>query len=345
MTYYEYSDQILRPSEGESDTSGEDATLKLWAHLFEEQQGVIGVFSGLRLAAGNKRLEAPSSAYFSYPDEGCTAVGWLREKAARGRETYFCAHLLIARRRVKENAAPLLALYVDGDGAKASHTLPAPTATIQSSPGREQFYWGLTEPVTPEFGEQLNRRMALAMGGDKAGWDLTQLLRPPGTRNYKYADAPLVRLLKLRDEHYDPMELDRLLPPLTQEESASAASRSPRPKNVGPTPDLLRLSERMQDLIRLGNRGEYESRSEADMAACVAMFAAGYGVNEVWATMTDPTNGISEKFAQKGRHGEQYLELTISKAQSLVKHAIHRICVKPPKSDPAERRKVVIRIG
>jgi len=101
----------------------------------------------------------------------------------------------------------------------------------------------------------------------------------------------------------------------------------------------------MQNLIRYGNRGEYESRSEADMAVCVAMFGAGYSVDEVWATMTDPTNGISEKFAQKGRRGEQYLELTISKAQSVVKSGIHRICVKPPKSDPAVRSRVVIRVG
>jgi hypothetical protein len=345
MTYYEYSDQVLEPSKGESDTGGEEGALKLWAHLFEEQHGVIGVFSGLRPAAGDKRLEAPHSAYFSYPDAGRKALDWLREEAVRGRETYFCGHLLTSRRRVKENAAPLSALYVDGDGAKVTPTLPAPSAIVQSSPGREQFYWRLTEPVTPEFGERLNRRLALVMGGDKAGWDLTQLLRPPGTPNFKYEHAPLVRLLKLRDMRYDPMELDRLLPPLSQEESEGSTSRLARPKNVGPTPGLLRLSQRMQDLIRYGNRGEYESRSEADMAACVAMFGAGYSVDEVWAMMTDPTNGISEKFAQKGRCGEQYLELTISKAQSVVKSGIHRICVKPPTSDPAVRRRVVIRVG
>ena len=61
--------------------------------------------------------------------------------------------------------------------------------------------------------------------------------------------------------------------------------------------------------------------------------------------MTDPTNGISEKFVEKGRDGERYLGLTISKAQSVVKSGIHRIHVNPPKCDPAARRKVVIRIG
>jgi hypothetical protein len=87
------------------------------------------------------------------------------------------------------------------------------------------------------------------------------------------------------------------------------------PASVGPPPGLSRLSRRMQDLIRHGNRGEYESRSEADMAACVAMFGAGYTEAEVWAVMTDSANGISEKFFGAGQHGERYLALTIGKAR------------------------------
>ena len=73
----------------------------------------------------------------------------------------------------------------------------------------------------------------------------------------------------------------------------------------------------MQDLIRHGNRGEYPSRSEADMAACVAMLGAGYNAAEVWAAMSDPNNGISEKYREKGQPGERYLALTISKALSV----------------------------
>jgi hypothetical protein len=341
---YEYSDQFIEPSEGETDTSGEDDSLELFTHLFGEQHGVIGGFSGLRSAAGHKRLEETRSAYFPYPDERNRALDWLRKEATRERETYFCAHLLMARRRVKENAAPLSALYVDGDGAKPSPGMPSPTAVVQSSPGREQFYWRLTEPLVPEFGEWLNRRLAVAMGGDKAGWDLTQLLRPPGTSNFKYAEAPLVHLLEIKDERHDPVELDRLLPPLPQE-LTERATRSHRPRDLGAAPDLLGLSKRMQNLIRHGNCGEYGSRSEADMAACVAMFGAGYGVEEVWAVMTDPTNVISEKFTEKGRHGERYLGLTIAKARALAKTGRRKIYVGPPKSAPVEQKKVVIRVG
>jgi hypothetical protein len=61
---------------------------------------------------------------------------------------------------------------------------------------------------------------------------------------------------------------------------------------------------------------KYPSRSEADWAICVEMFRAGYGLDEVWMVMTNPENGISEKFYEKGARGEDYLELTISKAHA-----------------------------
>jgi hypothetical protein len=192
--------------------------------------------------------------------------------------------------------------------------MPTPTAVVESSPGREQFYWGLSCPVAPELGERLNQRLALVMGADRSGWDLTQLLRPPGTHNHKYADAPLVRVLELRDERQSPDELDRLLLPLPKEEPKRAGNH--RPEKVGPAPDLSRLPRAVQDLIYNGNRGEYPCRSRADMAACLAMFTTGYSEAEVWAAMSDPTNGISDKFLEKGRHGERYLTLTIGKARA-----------------------------
>jgi hypothetical protein len=283
-------------------------------HLFGEQRGFICGFSGLRPAVGDKRLNETRTSYFSYPHELHRALEWFRQEQISRREAYFCGHLLTGRRRVKENAAPLSALYVDGDGAKVSPALLAPTATVQSSPGREHFYWGLTKPVAPEFGELLNRRLALAMGADKSGWDLTQLLRPPGTRNFKYAEAPMIRLLELREGRYDPSELDRLLPPLPREK-VQRPRRSHRPEDLGLEPDLSRLSRRMQDLIRHGNRGGYESRSDADFAGCLAMFGAGYAEADVWAVMTNPVNGISEKYFEKESDGERYLALTIGKAR------------------------------
>ncbi len=288
----------------------------LWEHVYGDLDGVLALFSGLRGEPGSKRLSDTRSAYFDYSRRVQAAEEWCSQRAAEGREVYSCAHLLIARRRIKTNAAPLLSLYVDGDGAKPGCDVPVPTAIVESSPGREQFYFRLTEPIAPQIGERLNRRLALAMGADDSGWDLTQLLRSPGTCNYKYPGAPVVQLIEVNDSlRYDPDEVDRLLPP-EPDDYPENDYRATRPAEVGSAPDLLRLSPRMQNLIRYGNGGEYQSRSNADMAVCVAMFGAGYSMSEIWAVMTDPTNGIAQKVLEKGRHGERYLALTIGKAEA-----------------------------
>jgi hypothetical protein len=285
--------------------------IKAWTHIFGGERGYLCLFSGYR--PESNQLEDTESRYFMFPNQVEEAARYAKGESAAGREVYSCAHLLTRRHRVKENAAPLAALYVDGDGAKVEAQMPEPTATVESSPGREQFWWALSEPVAPKEGEELNRRLAYAMGADRSGWDLTQLLRVPGTRNRKYADAPMVVLAALSESTYEPAELDASVPRIPQTH-VTCAQRSARPRQPFAEPDLSRLSEPTRELVLFGNCGQYASRSEADFAVCLAMFGAGYEEAEVWAVMTDPTHGISEKFYEKGRGGERYLSLTIGKA-------------------------------
>jgi hypothetical protein len=278
-------------------------------------RGIVALFTGKRTEPESRRLTNCKSAFFQYPEEIAHTEHICLGHSFEGREVYFCAHLLNRQRRIKANAAPLLALYADGDGATVEDGIPEPTAVVQSSPGREQFYWRLASPMPPGEAELLNRRLAYAMGADESGWDLTQLLRVPGTQNHKYPEAPVVKILALRNKRYDPQELCAMLPQMT-EEKPKTPDRSPARQYIGHNVDLSGLSPRVRDLIVHGNRGEYKSRSDADFAACVAMFGAGYAEAEVWAVMSDPANGISEKFFEKGRHGEAYLGLTIGKARS-----------------------------
>jgi hypothetical protein len=287
----------------------------LWEHIYGDLSGIVALFSGERTKPGLRSLTNCQSAYFLYAAQIDYAERICLRRSAEGREVYVCAHLLCHRRRIKANAAPLLALYADGDGATIGDGIPEPTAVVQSSPGREQFYWGLASPMLPGEAELLNQRIAYAMGADESGWDLTQLLRVPGTPNHKYPEAPIVKVVTLREKRYDPEELYAILPALP-EGKPKTLDRSPTPHSVMQDDDLSRLSPRMRDLIVYGNHAEYKSRSDADFAACVAMFGAGYAEAEVLAVMTAPTNGISEKFFEKGRHGEAYLGLTIGKARS-----------------------------
>jgi hypothetical protein len=188
---------------------------ELWEHVHGQRRGYLAIFSGERAGPDAKTLTGERTEYFEWPEHRHQASEHARRLSDHGRETYACAHLLSGKRRVKANAAKMTALYVDGDGAQVPAELPAPTAIVQSSPGREQFWWRLKEPIAPEVGEQLNKRLAYAMDADKSGWDLTQLLRVPGTRNYKYPAAPEVQL-----RHLDPATayraewLDEMLPPL-----------------------------------------------------------------------------------------------------------------------------------
>jgi P4 family phage/plasmid primase-like protien len=189
-------------------------TLRLWDHIYGDERGILEICY-VKRTSSEGRPTPFSSVSFRYPEDAQEAADTVALYSEDGYDVWHCAHLLTGRRK-KENAAPVAALYADGDGAQVPEGIPQPTAVVRSSPGRHQYYWRLSMPVPPNVGENLNRRLAYAVGADKSGWDLTQLLRPPGTRNHKYDDVPLVELEDLGNDVYDAADLDRLLPTLPE---------------------------------------------------------------------------------------------------------------------------------
>lgn len=308
-----------------------ESTALLWRTIFGAGQGFVGLLAGRRPdGAGDPvgRLQDLRTAYFEYPGALPAAAAWGLDSSERGLESYFCAHLLRARRRTKDAAAPVLTLWADADG-EVTPDAPEPTAVVQSSPGRAHLFWRLKHSLSPTVAEGLNRRLALSLGADRSGWDLSQLLRPPGTRNRKYRGAPAVELVEIdAGVVYHPRELDLILPKAPQPAAASrsavrAADTRARILASPDSVDLSRLSVRARTLIARGNAGAgapYASRSEADFAVCLAMFSAGYGEAEVRAVITDFANGISDKYREKGRYGDSYLSLTIANARA--RHAV-----------------------
>jgi hypothetical protein len=183
--------------------------------LHGELTGYICCFSGERINRARDITKGSArEQFFAFPAAVASAAGWLSRESAAGREVYVGAHLFTRQKRSKETAANVASLYVDGDRTPIPTGPLRPTLVVASSPGRWQGYWRLPEPIAAAQAEDLNHRLAAAIGADASGWDLTQLLRVPGAANRKYAGNPIVDIAEYDPSRlFDPEELNRTLPP------------------------------------------------------------------------------------------------------------------------------------
>ncbi len=190
-----------------------EPAVNLWKHIFGDERGRLAI----SYSSGGSTLP---TRYFSYPGAAPSAAQWALEKSAEGRDVYFCAHLLIAPRRIKENATSIRTLWFEMDGGELPNGQLKPSAVVESSPGRYHGYLRLTDSIPPEIAEQLNQRLAHEIGADPSGYDLSQLLRVPETVNHKYPEHPVVRVLEIEEERtYSPAELEEILPELEEPEA------------------------------------------------------------------------------------------------------------------------------
>lgn len=222
---------------------------KLFRHIFGGQRGIMAIVSAEQVEGGEWVDGTVEHTYFSFPSQLQEAVDHAWAESERGRSAYYCAHLLTKERRVKDNAAQVVSLWGECDGAELPNGDLKPTAAVESSPGKFHVSYRLTEPLTPKTAEALNERLAADIGADPSGFDLSQLLRVPGTINYKYPERPEVKVIGLDGSRaYTPAELDELLsapsengrghtsrdthgePPVNLSESALGVWRGKNPK-------------------------------------------------------------------------------------------------------------------
>lgn len=133
-------------------------------------------------------------------------------------DLYWCPNIFSRSHRRRDYVLPGKFLYADLDAVNPEEIDEhlRPTIAWKSSNDRYQALWELEEPLQPHQLEEINRRLTYTLQADKSGWDLTQVLRIPGTMNYKY--NPPQRGILLWDD--GPVyKLDDLLPYLSEEES------------------------------------------------------------------------------------------------------------------------------
>lgn len=122
----------------------------------------------------------------------------------RDRNIYFCPLAFHEGKRRKNDALPSRLLWADLDERAPKDCPVVPNIAWQSSPGRYAALWTLTESREGAELERLNKSCTYASGADRAGWDLTQVLRVPGTVNYKYRQKPRVKQLWFKETAYAP---------------------------------------------------------------------------------------------------------------------------------------------
>lgn len=138
-------------------------------------------------------------------------------------DIYFCPQLFSKPKRKKEYALPTNVLYADLDPVHPDKLKLKPSIAWESSPGRYQALWFLNQDIPASRAAELSKRITYAEGADKGGWDVTQVLRIPGSRNHKYEMAPPVRLLWAERFAYSTAEIRATYPPLNGEAKAHDA--------------------------------------------------------------------------------------------------------------------------
>lgn len=207
------------------------------------------------------------------------------------------------------------------------HVLP--TVAWESSPGRYQCLWLLTRTLAPRHQTLLNRTLTYAIGADRGGYDLTQVLRPVGTLNYKYSPPSPVELLWCdTDITYRPADLLRHLRTLTETLRGSETPRT-EPHSVGQR-DFSELPARARRLLRTPEQmvvvGE---RSARLWELCCLLAEADLDKDQIFDLVRD---GPWDKYKELNTH-EDRLRSDVEKA---IQHVARRART-PRRSDDSER--------
>lgn len=216
-------------------------------------------------------------------------------------DIYFCPHGFNRRARQKGEAVLPNLLWADLDFADPTDRMkPKPTIAIESSPGRYVGFWKLKEVMT----EELNRRLSYHLGADKGGWDITQVLRFPGTRNYKYKSQPKVRVLWDDGKVYKTSSIEHYLPPEEEREDGEHLSAAEVFEAYqGKLPRWVRRELLAKKITGRADRSEMLWKLEN---ACVE---AGMSLDEAFAVIR---GSAWNKFAGR-RNEEEQLKRELSK--------------------------------
>lgn len=137
-----------------------------------------------------------------------------------GSDVYWCPLVFSEPRRKAEFALPTRFLWADLDGANPAKIKLRPSVLWLTSGGDIPHYhalWWLDRRMTARLAASLSRRIAYAEpGADRGGWDVTQVLRVPGTLNHKTTPPEPVQLVYAKKLIYTRAQVEAAYPPVVE---------------------------------------------------------------------------------------------------------------------------------
>jgi P4 family phage/plasmid primase-like protien len=289
------------------------------------------------------RTFKPPSQHFTSSAKEAAKISF--DLCNQGIDVYFGVNSRTGRGGKKENVKWLNTFHAEVDYGTTGHRKspnhqtyeevlkvihafkPEPTLIVHSG-GGFHCYWVLQNPLNViEYGvatlESINKSLSTKLGGDSGTQNIDRVLRVPGTFNFKIPDNPrLVEVVAHSGKKYVYEDFkgftsqEKVIKEKSNQKPSTGLSNSKaHNENLDHVDvDSLFVSERIKSLIRNGNDGTYESRSEVDMAVITALVNKGVSEEKIQAIFSDKAYQIGEKYRTHNAP-DTYLKHNIEKAK------------------------------
>ena len=201
-----------------NDSRNDVDTRRYFQTCLGDAQGWLCMAVGLkpyRDENGKYQHDKWSEVAFRWPQEADNALTYIAKSGPLG-DVYACPYPMREPHRAKGNAGQHVLVHADVDRDLDDEEVAQLGGFIvrSGSPGHGHVYVPLAWPVTPDQHEALCRGLAATLGGD-AKYSDNDLLRPPGTWNYKSAvdggDPSPVTALWCGNGRVDPRDIAGLI--------------------------------------------------------------------------------------------------------------------------------------
>lgn len=154
--------------------------------LFEDQQGFV--YSPI------KKPDDWVSEFFAWPTERTALLDHIKLNGSEN-DVYICPSVFSKKEAKKDSFKSSRTVWVEFDGKEQIDfkDIPTPDIIVQTSSSTHlHCYWRTGENTNGAALDEINRRLTYYLGADSSGWDCTQLLRPPTSKNVKRGGLPVL---------------------------------------------------------------------------------------------------------------------------------------------------------